>query len=61
MVYSKRQIQRILKENGWTFHHQTGSHAIYKNENGQHLTLPIVKCNKMLVHRLIKEYGLEVK
>lgn len=59
-TYNKRDIQRILKNNGWVFHHQKGSHMIYKNDKGEHLTIAICKCNKMIMQRLIKEHNLKV-
>ena len=60
VTYNKRDIQRILKDNGWNFHHQKGGHVIYKNGNGEHLTIAISKCNKMIMQRLIKQYSLRV-
>lgn len=59
-TYNKRDIERILRKNGWTFHHQKGSHLIYRNERGQHLTIGCCKYNKMIMQRLIKEYDLIV-
>ena len=59
-TYSKRDIKRILSDNGWSLHHHRGSHAVYRNTSGQHLTIPVVKCNKMIMQRLIKEHGLIV-
>lgn len=59
-TYNKRDIQRILRNNGWTLHHCKGSHQIYKNENGEHLTIGTCKCNKMIMQRLIKQYNLKV-
>ena len=59
-TYNKRDVQRILKNNGWTPHRQTGSHIIYENENGKHLTMRCGKCNKMILQRLIKEHNLKI-
>ena len=59
-TYNKKDIQRILKNNGWTFHHQTGSHLIYKNDKGEHITIGACKYNKMVMQRLIKQYNLKV-
>ena len=59
-IYNKRDIERILKKNGYVLHHQKGSHLIYRNENGRHLTIGICKYNKMVFQRLIKEYDLKV-
>ena len=60
VTYNKRDMQRILKNNGWTLHHQKGGHLIYRNESGEHLTIAICKCNKMITQRLIKQYNLVV-
>ena len=57
-TYNKRDIQRILKNNGWILHHFKGSHAIYKNDEGKHITIGMCKCNKMVMQRLIKENNL---
>ena len=60
MYYNKRDIFRILKDNGFAFHHQNGSHAIFKNDKGQHISIGLCKCNKMVMRRLIKENNLRV-
>lgn len=59
-TYNKRDIQRILKDSGFTFHHKSGSHSIYRNENNQHLSINVESCNKMIMQRLIKQYNLKV-
>lgn len=59
-TYNKRDIHRILKNNGWKLHRQSGSHLIYKNDNGEHLTIGCCKYNKMIMQRLIKQYNLKV-
>lgn len=58
--FSKRDVQRILKMNGWVLHHIRGSHAIYRNEKNEHLTVTTKKCNRMIMQRLIKQYHLKV-
>lgn len=58
--FSKRDVKRILKANGWILHHIKGSHAVYRNNKNQHLTVTINGCNRMIMQRLIKEYGLKV-
>ena len=60
MYYNKRDIILILRKNGFVFHHQNGSHAIYKNDKGEHITIGLCKCNKMVMRRLIKENNLKV-
>ena len=59
-TYNKRDVQRILKNNGWKFERKTGSHCIYGNANGQHITVTVDRPNKMVFQRLIKEYNLKV-
>ena len=61
MTYNKRYVQRILRDNGWNLHRCKGSHMIYKNYIGEHLTISAHKCNKMITQRLIKQYGLVVQ
>lgn len=41
MIYSYREVIRILKQNGWKLKRTSGSHEIYENSEG--LTCP-VKC-----------------
>lgn len=60
MYYNKRDIILILKNNGFIFHHQTGGHAIYKNCKGEHISIGLCNCNKMIMRRLIKEHNLKV-
>ena len=59
-TYNKRDIERILKNNGFTLHHQKGSHMVYKNTSGKHITIGCCKYNKMVMQRLIKENSLVV-
>lgn len=58
--YSKRDVERILRNNDWTLHRSKGSHKIYKNDKGQHLTIIPTRCNRLIMQRLIKEYNLKV-
>lgn len=59
-TYNNREVERILLNNGWRVHRQKGSHKTWHNDKGDSLTLGGVKYNKMVVRRLIKEYGLKV-
>lgn len=59
-TYNKRDIVRILKNSGFVFHHQSGSHSIYKNKDNRHLSINVNDCNKMIFQRLIKQYNLKV-
>ena len=58
--YSPRQFRRILRNNGFVYTRSSGDHDIYKNGNGEHISIPANKTNKMLVRRLIKENNLVV-
>ena len=59
-TYNIRDIEKILKNNGFFLHHQKGSHKIYKNKYGNHITIAICNYNKMIMQRLIKENHLKV-
>ena len=59
-TYDKMDIRRMLRRNGYFPHHQTGSHVIYRNKDGRHLTIRVSNQNKMVLQRLIKEYNLKV-
>lgn len=58
--FSKRDVERILRDNGWKLHRCKGSHKIYRNKCGQHLTVVPTRCNRLIMQRLIKEYKLKV-
>ena len=60
ITYNKRDIQRILKKNGWTPQSQRGSHVKYVNERNEHMSVNVENCNKMVFQRLIKQYDLKV-
>lgn len=59
-TYNKRDVQRIMKNSGFAFHHQSGSHSIYRNAKNQHLSVNVNDCNRMIMQRLIKQYNLVV-
>ena len=55
-----REFQRILKDNGFLYHHQTGDHRIWYR-GSEHVSVPMVKINPLIAQRLIKEHSLEVR
>lgn len=55
--WSKRDIQKILKDNGWKLTRQSGSHRIYINTSNQHMSIPR-SCNNVIMLRLFKQYGI---
>lgn len=57
-TFSKREIQKILKYNGFEF---VGSHGNrYKYKRGNETLMVNPEPNKMIFNRLIKEYNLMV-
>ena len=59
-TYNKKEIHRILRKNGWNVERQTGSHVVYENNCGHHITITVRGCNKMIWQRLVKEYNLVI-
>lgn len=55
--WSKRDIQKILKENGWTLNRNSSSHKIYMNKFNQHMSVPR-SYNNVIMLRLFKQYGI---
>lgn len=58
-TYSTKEIQKILRKNGYEFVRQNGDHLIYSNGTNK-ITINI-NINKMVARRIIKENGLNVK
>jgi len=58
--YNIREFKRILMDNGWVYHHQTGDHEIWY-KNSRHMSVPLRKKNPMLFRRLIRENGIKLK
>ena len=59
-MYNERSFHRLMKENGFTFqaNRGKGSHKVYTRGSE---TISIGdNYNKMVIRRLIKEYGLKV-
>ena len=56
--YNKRDMELILRDNGWKFDHQSGSHRIYKNDKGKHISIGCCSYNHMVFRRLVKENNL---
>ena len=58
--YNPREFQKILKNNGFVYEHQTGDHRIWKRD-GVHISIPCTKLNPIIVQRLVKEHCLKVR
>lgn len=58
-TYSTKDMEKILKKNGYTHVRNKGSHMIYSNGI---FTVPIKhNLNKMIALRIIKECNLKVE
>ena len=58
--WSKRDIQNILKENGWKLSRYSGSHKIYTNASNQHMSVP-ASYNNVIMLRLFKSYNIKYR
>jgi len=57
--WTYRKFVKMLKKNGWIYERSSGSHDIFKNDAGNHISVPNRKqVNAMLALRLIKENNL---
>ena len=59
-TYSDKEIRQIMHKNNYKPVRQKGSHVIYENDEGNHITIRVNKCNKMVFRRMIKENNLKV-
>lgn len=56
--YTQREFIKIVKNNGYTYKRHAGSHAIYINNKGRHISIPQhLEC--VIARRLIKENNLK--
>lgn len=56
--YSQRDFVKILKRNGYSLIRHKGSHSIYYNEKGNHISIPKT-IKSVIAQRLIKENNLK--
>ncbi len=59
--YKRREVDIIMRINGYNLDHYTGSHAIYKNNKGEHISIGTCKCNGAIMHKLSKKHNLNLK
>ena len=57
-VYSPKEFERLLKNNGYNYSHNNGSHKIWVKQNCHHISVPY-SANPMVLRRLIKENNLK--
>lgn len=57
--YTFKQFKKILYNNGFFYSHNNGDHYIFKNNKGNHVSIPYhLAC--VIARRLIKENKLKV-
>ena len=59
-TYNKKEFWYILNKNGYSYHHGSGGHLIFKNKDNRHISVPRGNCGKTLMERIIKDYNLIV-
>ena len=57
--FTHREFVRMVVANGFYYNRQSGDHAIYLNEKGRHISIPL-KLESVIARRLIKENNLEI-
>ena len=56
--YTSREFIKIVEMNGFHYSRHNGSHAIYVNDDGRHISIPRnLEC--VISRRLIKENNLK--
>lgn len=55
--FTHREFVRVVVANGFHYNRQSGDHAIYLNEKGRHISIPL-KLESVIAARLIKENTL---
>lgn len=57
--YTSKEFINIIKKNGFFYHRSKGSHFIYKNNKGDHISIPY-KLSMVIARRLIKENNINL-
>lgn len=57
--FTHREFVRVVVANGFYYNRHSGDHAIYLNEKGRHISIPL-KLESVIARRLIKESNLEI-
>lgn len=59
--WSKKDVMKIMKNNGYCPVRNSGDHTIFRNKDGNTISIPLSRePNKMLMRRLIKENNLKL-
>lgn len=59
---SSREVVRLLECHGFTFDHQTGSHAVFRDSNGRRTTVPMHSSRTVgvgLLRQILKDSGID--
>lgn len=54
-----KKIDKILRDNGFQCDRHSGSHAIYKRNEGETITIPVPNCNGLILQRLFRQYNIK--
>ena len=55
--YTRREFVKLVRQNGFEYMRSHGSHDIYYNKEGRHITIPHTLID-VIARRLIKENSL---
>lgn len=55
--WSRKEFIRMVEKNGYHYVRNNGSHSIYMNNEGRHITIPL-RIEAPIAKRLIKENNL---
>lgn len=55
--WSRKEFIRMVEKNGYHYVRNNGSHSIYINDEGNHITIPL-RIEAPVAKRLIKENNL---
>ena len=57
--YTRREFVKVFKSNGFRYERSKGSHDLYYNDSGRHISIPKTLAS-VIAHRLIKENNLKL-
>lgn len=57
--YTRREFVKVVRANGFEYRRSNGSHDIYYNKSGRHISIPKT-LESVIARRLIKENNLKV-
>lgn len=56
--YTRREFVKLVRQNGFKYVRSKGSHDIYYNNEGRHISIPLTLVD-VIARRLIKENNLK--